>query len=252
MEMILLGLVAALMLNILMFIPAFLFRTDKLTDVSYGITFIIVAFLGMAYSGYSTAGIILFLMILLWGVRIASFLLIRVIKTKRDKRFDGIRESFPRFFSFWLLQGVSVWVIMLPSLLFFSGEGAINLFSFVGIAIWLSGILIETVADYQKFVFKIAGKKGWIETGLWRYSRHPNYFGEIMCWVGIFIFTLSSLSGYDAWIGMVSPIYITVLLLFFTGVPKLEKSYDDRYGKDKAYIEYKKRTSLILILPNRK
>ncbi len=116
---------------------------------------------------------------------------------------------------------------------------------------WTVGLIIETIADVQKIQFKNnpANKGKWIESGIWRYSRHPNYFGEIVVWIGVYIVAATSLPFVQAAIGLISPLFIIVLLLFVSGIPILEKSADKRWGNDPAYKKYKKRTSLLIPLP---
>jgi steroid 5-alpha reductase family enzyme len=118
----------------------------------------------------------------------------------------------------------------------------------VGILVWIVGFFFESVADQQKYLFKKSlGNKGkWIASGLWKYSRHPNYFGEILCWVGIYIFTTSALSGYSLLVGLISPLFIAGLLIFVTGIPPLERYADKTWGKNKDYLEYKRRTSVLV------
>ncbi|KYK26044.1 hypothetical protein AYK26_01190 [Euryarchaeota archaeon SM23-78] len=196
-------------------------------------------------------------MILIWGLRLALFLFKRIRKIKKDARFDKIRGSFVKFSGFWLMQGVSVWLILLPTLIYLNSEvKEIGLVSFIGFLIWMTGLLIESTADKQKFAFKnnLKNKGKWIENGLWKYSRHPNYFGEMLCWIGIYIYCLPTLSAslLNTLVGLVSPLYIIFILRFVTGVPKLEKHADTKYGRNKKYQEYKKRTSMIILWPRRK
>lgn len=191
-------------------------------------------------------------MVLIWGVRIATYLFVRILKIKKDKRFDGIRENFISFAMFWLFQALAVWIISLPSTYIHSLQidQPLVMMMFVGVLIFGIGIVIETFADAQKFIFKNNQKnKGkWIATGLWKYARHPNYFGEMMCWWGIFIFTIPFQSGVT-WFTIIGPLTITYILVFVTGVPTLEKKYNERYKDNKEYAEYKKRTNLLVPLP---
>ena len=239
-------LLIAVGINMVMFIPGFLLKTDKLTDLSYSLSFIILIIVSVIFSDISPAKIVLSSMIIIWGLRLGIFLFIRIHKIRYDRRFDGIRESFLRFLRFWVLQGLAVWVILLPALLFISGEtGRV---SWVGIAVWALGLLTESFADFQKYRFnqKNRGKGKFINTGLWKYSRHPNYFGEILCWVGVYTFTFGSLSPTQKVIGLTSPLFIMVLLLFVTGIPLLEKQADIRGGSQKSYMDYKKKTSILI------
>ncbi len=239
-------LLISLGLNILMFIPAFIFKTDKLTDLSYALSFIALAIISLILGGTSSIKLLLAGMVILWGIRLGAFLFIRIRKQNKDKRFDGIRESFPKFLQFWVLQGLSVWVIMLPALFFISTPSLLALWP--GFLIWVIGLSVETISDLQKYRFtqnpKNKGK--FISSGLWKYSRHPNYFGEILCWIGVYIFAFASLAPLQKLTALASPLYIIVLLIFVTGLPLLEKSADSKWGSQKTYQEYKRKTSVLI------
>jgi steroid 5-alpha reductase family enzyme len=249
-------LVISFVIQILFFTLAASFKTDKVTDLSCGLTFIILAWYVYLSSGnYFASQLLLVLMITAWGLRLAIYLFIRILKTGKDRRFDGIRENFSKFAKFWTFQAFAVWAIMLPSiyLLNLSRDLGSNIISNFGILVWVVGLTIETVADRQKFVFKNDPKnKGkWIESGIWKYSRHPNYFGEMMLWWGIFIFTLPLQSGLS-WLTVAGPIFITSILLFVSGIPPLEKKYDERYKGNKDYQSYKSKTSILFPLPSKR
>jgi steroid 5-alpha reductase family enzyme len=234
--------------NLLMFLFAYKFRTDKLTDLSYALTFIVLALLVFLTEDFLDIKLIFLLMILLWAFRLGIFLFIRIRKIKKDRRFDGIRENFIKFLQFWLLQGITVWIILLPYLMFFNSEIKISLISYLGFAIWFIGLTIETVSDLQKYQFNNNPKNNhkWISTGLWKYSRHPNYFGEILCWLGVYLFTLTSLSLIQRIYTFISPLFIFILLIFVTGIPKLEEYANKKWGKLKKYKEYKRKTSVLI------
>jgi len=239
-------LLLALGMNLIMFIPGFLFKTDKLTDLSYSLTFIILMIYSAIFSELSPEKIILLSMITIWGLRLGIFLFIRIQKMRYDRRFDGIRESFFKFLRFWLLQGLAVWIILLPAILFMSGD--LDNVLGIGFVVWALGFLIETTADLQKYRFNQnrSNKDKFIDSGIWKYSRHPNYFGEILCWIGIYIFTFNSLSLTQKIIGLASPSFITVLLIFITGLPPLEKSADIKWGVHQNYKDYKRKTSVLI------
>jgi steroid 5-alpha reductase family enzyme len=239
-------LLISLGINIIMFIPGFVFKTDKLTDLSYSLSFIILIIISAIFSTLSWQKIILLLMIIIWGLRLGIFLFIRIQKMKYDKRFDGIRESFFRFLKFWVLQGLAVFVILLPSIFFMSEN--LNKICGIGFIIWALGLIIESVADFQKYRFnqKKVNKGKFISTGIWKYSRHPNYFGEMLCWTGIYLFTFNSFNLAQTLIGLISPLFIIILLLFVTGLPPLEKSADLKWGKQKDYKDYKRKTSILI------
>lgn len=251
--MLLFTLILSLVVQAVFFAFAATLKTDKVTDLSYGLTFILMAIALFVQSGErSLAAWILASMIVAWGLRLAGYLLRRIMHMGRDARFDGIRERFWSFFKFWLFQGLAVWVIMLPVTLWYARPGPWTLWMCAGTSIWLVGLAVETVADQQKFSFKRqpgAGRR-WMDTGLWRYARHPNYFGELLCWWGVFVFAAGDL-GVWIWLGLAGPIAITAILLWGTGIPPLEASARKKWGDDPEYQAYRRRTRLLVPWPRR-
>lgn len=235
-----------LLIQLVMFLVAFYKRTDKLTDLSYGLTFVLVAWWYGLKSG-SFVDWLLVGLINLWGFRLAGYLLIRIIKIGRDKRFDKMRDKFFKFLGFWLLQAVTIFMVMIPSLQLFLSNKAIsfNWLSGMGLIVALAGLTIETVADQQKFRFKLNNPKKFISSGLWQYSRHANYFGELSFWWGVWVYVISLL-GILAWWMIVGPLFITLMITRISGINLLEKRYDKKYKNDKDYLEYKKKTSLLV------
>ena len=214
----LLALIISLGINLLFFLLASTLKTDKFTDFTYGLTFIVLALLFFFKSQtFYLYQLLLTIMVVAWGVRLISYLLIRILKIKKDSRFDKIREKPLQFLKFWFFQGIAVWAIMLPSIYLFNNlnDKPINLVMVLAILVWTLGLLIETISDWQKFSFKNnpINKNSWIQSGLWKYSRHPNYFGEMLCWWGIFIFALPFIQGLS-WLTILGPIFITIILLF--------------------------------------
>lgn len=229
------------------------FKSDKLTDLSYGLTFVILAAsLIFMNSSPNSFQFLIFAMVFFWGLRLAIYLFMRILKTKKDKRFDNIRNSSLKFAQFWFFQAISIWIISLTFIFSLSSKIEVNnlLVTLAGLIVSICGLLIETVADWQKFKFKEKpeNKDKWIETGIWKYSRHPNYFGEILVWWGIFISSIPLIKGFQ-FLSIIGPLYITFLLLKVSGVPMLEKAYDQKFGKNPKYLKYKKNTSLIIPLP---
>ncbi len=244
-----LSLIISFIVQVLFFTLAARYKTDKFTDFSYGLTFLIIVWILFFRSGFEAVQTMILFMITIWSARLSLYLVVRVVRTGRDKRFDGIREDFIRFARFWVLQAVSVCLILLPVIFAFSRSSVgILPVQVLGAVVWVVGFLVETISDQQKFSFKNKHPDRFISSGLWKYSRHPNYFGEALLWWGIFMATLPYLSGW-LYVSVIGPVFITILLLFVSGIPPLEKSYDKKYGKDKKYLEYKRRTSVFVILP---
>lgn len=232
-----------LLIQILFFIFASIFKTDKFTDLSYGLTFVLIAIYLLIKGG----SVVLLIMPIIWGIRLATYLFIRILKIKKDQRFDGVRENFWSFAKFWLLQAISIFIICLP-FIFASLNDLPKKTNLLVLILFFVGLLIETIADWQKYQFKNKQNKKdlFIKHGLWKYSRHPNYFGEMLMWWSIYLFVVGDLNNWQHLL-VIGPIYISSLLLFVTGVPTLEKKYEQKYGKQ--WQEYKNKTSLIVPLP---
>ncbi len=250
MDALILGFLFALGINIFMFVPAYINKTDKLTDISYAVSFAAVVIFAYLLSERSELHVVLLGCVLLWALRLGSYLFVRINWMKRDKRFDGMREDFWRFLKFWLLQGASVFVVLLAALLAFGGDPAgMGTWAYIGVGVFLAGLLLEAVADAQKFAFmKNPKNKGkWIESGVWSISRHPNYLGEILVWSGVWLIAIGALPELSSKLAaLISPLYITLLLLFVSGVPLLERAAEERWGKDSAYQAYKRRTPVLI------
>ena len=240
---------ASTALNLAMFVPAYFLKTDKLTDISYALTFVLIAAYGLIQR-VTPLGIAAFLMVFTWAMRLGIYLLTRILAMGKDKRFNTIRHNFSKFLAFWLLQGTTVFIVLLPTLLLFekAEEEDLTTTAIAGFALYLIGILLETVADHQKYVFKRDphNKGKWIAHGVWKYSRHPNYLGEILVWTGIYLFAVPSLPYPYYFVSAISPIYIFLLLVFVSGVPRLERAADEKWGNVRAYQLYKKKTGVLL------
>ena len=188
-------------------------------------------------------------MVILWCTRLGYFLFSRISKDKKDGRFDEIKINPPRFFAAWTIQGIWVLLTALPvfTVNAFHSPKAIGALDITGWAVWFIGFSIEIVADNQKSAFaadeKNRGK--YINEGLWYYSRHPNYFGEITLWLGQFIAASSTFSD-SQWVCAISPLFVAFLLMKVSGVPMLEKRSDEKFGGDPGYEAYKKNTSVLV------
>ncbi len=250
-------LLVSLAINGVFFIIAALLRTDVFTDITYSLSFIVLAILlALSSNGRSPVQMLSIAAVVLWGLRLGSYLFNRILHIKVDHRFDDKRDNFVRFGSFWLLQAVTVWVVMLPVYGIVSARNASEIpFSFLvpGLLVFSLGLVIETVADFQKYRFKMnpKNKGSFMSSGIWKYSRHPNYFGEMLVWWGIALPGILLFEGF-AWLYFLGPVFITLLLLFVSGIPLLEKSAEAKWGKDEAYIRYRRTTSLLMPLPVRR
>ncbi|PVG03138.1 DUF1295-domain-containing protein [Serendipita vermifera] len=263
------------------FFIAWTFQFDKITDFTGGSNFFILALLTLLLGQSShPRNVIATVFVLVWAVRIAGFLLYRVLKTGSDSRFDDIRSKFLSFLGFWIGQILWVWVVSLPVTILNSpsveqasvpafGTGA----DIAGVIIWVIGWLLETQADLSKFRWKMTKPPKWqvMQTGSWRWSRHPPYFGEIMCWWGIWALSMSpTLSGAvpkntqrAQYAAIASPLLTMLILIFGSGIPTAEKpqakriyvlAHKEGASEDEtkgwaAYKEYLRSTSILIPIP---
>lgn len=247
-------LLIAFVINTVFFIYAFKRKTDVVTDLSYSLSFFLATtYIYVVHAQKNLLQTLLLVLVVLWALRLGSYLLSRILATKVDHRFDDKRDSFVRFGTFWLLQATAVWVILLPVTFAMGAKDlVINMpFLIVGFAISLFGLIYETIADHQKTTFKKKNPTKLITTGLWASSRHPNYFGEILVWWGTLIVVFPYLSGASYLVAL-GPVFITLLLLFVSGVNLLEKSWKEKYGKEAYFQEYVRQTSIFIPWKKRK
>ena len=232
------------------FIPAYVFQTEKFYDLMGSITYLtVIWFTLMSSSNESTlvniGNIVIVLLISSWAIRLGTFLFLRIKKDGEDKRFRTIKPSASRFFMTWTLPGLWVSLCSMCALTAISSEGGIvlNLFFYLGVAIFIFGFAIEIIADKQKSKFRSveANKDSFITTGLWAKSRHPNYLGEILLWLGVAVISISSLSGWQ-YLTLISPIFTYLLLVYVSGVRMLEDMGDKKWGHNEEYIKYKSTT----------
>jgi steroid 5-alpha reductase family enzyme len=254
MTAIVLSLAVALVVNGAFFAVAATRKTDVVTDLSYSLTFALLAVVLLFTDARHPVQLVAALLVLAWAVRLGGYLFRRILRIKVDHRFDAMRDDPLRFARFWVLQAITVAIVMLPVSYFLDRDHppGFEAWMVAGAAVWLVGLVIEATADAQKSSFraKKENRGHFVDSGLWRYSRHPNYFGEMLIWWGLFLYTVPVLHGW-AWTVIAGPVFIMLLLLFVSGIPLLERSADERYGGDPAYRVYKSRTSILVPLPPR-
>lgn len=240
----------AFLIQWLAFIPAYLGQTEKFFDLTGSVTYISVVLLALVLSGQIDGrSLLLAGLVMIWAIRLGTFLYGRIHKAGKDDRFDELKPSFLRFLMVWTLQGLWVTFTAAAALVAMTTAQpkALDLYALVGLLVWGIGFAIEVVADNQKSRFKAdpANRDKFIRTGLWARSRHPNYFGEIVLWVGVAIIALPVLQGWQ-WIALISPLFVTLLLTRVSGVPMLEEKADRKWGGQKEYEAYKASTPVLI------
>jgi steroid 5-alpha reductase family enzyme len=228
------------------FIPAYIFQTERFFDLTGSITYISVIIAAFVFGNdMDVRTILLSALVMIWAIRLGTFLFRRIQKAGKDDRFDEIKPSFIRFLNVWTIQALWITLTVAAALVAITTttRKELDLFTLVGFLVWAVGFAIEVVADSQKSRFSANpdNKGKFIQTGLWSRSRHPNYFGEIMLWIGVAIIALPVLRGWQ-WVALISPVFVTLLLTRVSGVPLLEKKADKKWGGQADYESYKKRT----------
>ena len=235
------------------YVPAFILKTEKFYDLTGSLTYIAA----ISFALYSTdtspnldlGGLIIGVAIIIWAVRLGSFLFMRIHKDKKDGRFDSIKTSFSQFFMTWTLQGMWVFICSSAALVAIANPTGviINSVFFLGLALFVLGFAVEVVADNQKTKFRSIpeNKDQFINEGLWARSRHPNYFGEITLWTGITVMGISTFEGMN-YLAIFSPIFSYLLLVYVSGVRMLEYRGHKKWGHLDEYNNYKKNTPKLI------
>jgi steroid 5-alpha reductase family enzyme len=240
----------AFLIQWVVFIPSFLRQTEKFFDLTGSLTYISLSTIAVLFSATVDArAILLYAMVLIWAVRLGTFLFTRIRKAGKDDRFDDLKPSFIRFLNVWTIQGLWVTFTAAAALIAITSANrkALDVFALAGVLLWLLGFITEVVADAQKTRFNAnpANKGKFIQSGLWSRSRHPNYFGEILLWIGVAVVALPVLQGW-AWVALVSPFFVALLLIRVSGIPLLEQKADKKWGGQPDYEAYKKRTPVLI------
>jgi steroid 5-alpha reductase family enzyme len=235
------------------FVPAYLAQSERTFDLTGSLTYLgLVALALLGHGDPSPRSWLIAALVAAWAMRLGGFLFARVRADGSDGRFDRLKTSFPRFFMTWTLQGLWVYLTLSCGLAAMTSavREPLGPAAAIGALVWTGGFLIEALADHQKRRFRAdpANRDQFIKTGLWAWSRHPNYFGEISLWLGITLIALPVLSGWQ-FATLVSPLFVYILLTRISGVPLLEARGRKRWGEDPAYVAYLERTPRLLLRP---
>ena len=236
------------------FIISVIKQRNDVADIAWGIGYIVLVAYFFLTRPHSGRALLVYVLVLIWGVRLATHIFLRSRGKTEDFRYKKWRDEWGKYFylrsyfQVYILQGIAVLCIASPILVVAAfPQSSLNALDFLGLSIWLVGFIFEAVGDFQlsRFIKDPRNRNKIMKTGLWKYTRHPNYFGEVTMWWGMFLVLLSSPKGIAA---ILSPLTITYLLLFVSGIPMLEKQYQGNV----EFEEYKKKTSAFFPLPQRR
>lgn len=235
------------------YVPAYALKTEKFYDLTGSLTylsiFIYCLIATQSIEHVKVSNIIVAGAIMIWAIRLGSFLFMRIAKDGKDKRFNLIKTSFSRFFMTWTLQGMWVFICSSSALVAITSPTGVivnNVF-ILGFLLFFAGFVIEVIADNQKSKFRSIkeNRDSFINEGLWSRSRHPNYFGEIILWLGITVMSISSFSGIN-YLAIFSPIFTYLLLNYISGIRILEARGNEKWGHLDEYNNYKENTPKLI------
>lgn len=240
----------AFMLQWVAFIPAYVLQTEKFFDLTGSVTYIaVITTPFIVITDPDGRSILLLCLVVVWATRLGTFLFRRIHRAGKDDRFDDIKPSFIRFLNVWTIQGAWVTVTIGAALaaITTNTRKEFDWFAVVGVLVWAVGFAVEVVADSQKNRFSAnpANQGKFIHSGLWSRSRHPNYLGEIILWIGVAIIAIPVLQGWQL-VTLISPVFVTVLLTRVSGIPLLESKADRKWGGQEDYEAYKRKTPVLM------
>ena len=238
-------------LHWIIFIPSFAFQTEHYFDLTGSISYLSAVALAFYLNpSVDPRDVLIGLLIVVWAVRLGSFLFMRVKQDGKDDRFTIMKTQFHWFLMTWTLGGLWVFLTMAAGLAAITSNTTqpFGLMAYLGLALWIFGFSIEVIADRQKRAFKKNQQKDkeFITSGLWAWSRHPNYFGEITLWIGLTLIALPVLSGWQL-VTLISPVFVYILLTKISGIPLLENRGMKKWGSDPEYIDYVNRTPALIL-----
>ncbi len=245
----------AFIIQWVVYVPSYLAQTEHYFDLTGSLTYQLLAVLGLLATGTRDARtVILALMIIVWAVRLGLFLFRRVRNAGKDGRFDRLKTDWARFLMTWTVQGLWITFTAAAGLAAITSgnKTGLGVIGIIGILVWIVGFGFEVIADAQKSTWRAqSGNEGrFITVGLWAWSRHPNYFGEFVLWLGVAILALPALQGWQ-YVTLLSPAFVYLLLNKASGVPMLESRADKKWGGQPAYEDYKARTPVFFPRPPR-
>ena len=225
-----------------LFIPSYAFKTEHYFDLTGSLSYITTVAAAIVFNpSLDLRDLIICAMITVWALRLGSFLFLRIKKDGQDKRFIVMKTKFTWFLMTWTIGGLWVLVTMAAGLAALTSNttAELGLVSYLGIALWLFGFVVEVTADNQKTGFRENpdNRDRFITTGVWSWSQHPNYFGEITLWFGMALVALPVLSGWQL-ATLISPIFVYFLLTKVSGIPLLDRLAKQKWGSDSDYLRY--------------
>ncbi len=243
--------VLAFLIQWICFTPAWFFHSERFFDLIGSATYLTITIVALiAVPEVDTRSVVLGIMVCLWGLRLGAFLFARVQAAGHDVRFNLMKHDFTWFLMTWTIQGL--WVVITSSAaltaITSTNKNSFGWIGIIGIIIWLSGFVIEIVADEQKRRFKLnpSNQHSFIDKGLWSWSQHPNYFGEIILWIGVTLVALPALSGWQ-YLSLISPVFVFFLLTRISGIPMLDSAARKRWGDNPDFQKYKETTPVLIL-----
>jgi len=236
-----------------LFIPSYAFKTEHYFDLTGSLSYITTVAAAIVFNpSLDLRDLIICAMITVWALRLGSFLFWRIKKDGQDKRFIVMKTKFTWFLMTWTIGGLWVLVTMAAGLAALTSNitAELGLISYLGIALWLFGFVVEVTADNQKTEFRKNpdNRNRFITTGVWSWSQHANYFGEITLWFGLALVSLPVLSGWQL-ATLISPVFVYFLLTKVSGIPLLDRLAKQKWGTDSDYLSYTQATSKLLLWP---
>ena len=240
--------ITILSLNSVFFIHSYFFKSDIFFDLVGSFSFLSIGIASLLLLPDIDANqILIFFLLVFWSLRLGPFLFLRRIGAGNDERLSEYFKSPISLYFLWCMNSLWVFFTSLSMIIIFSSKTPYDfgLLQWLGLIIWVFGYIIEVISDSQKNKFNKTNKGKFINIGLWKYIRHPNYLGEIIIWFGIFVISLNYIESFSSMLSILSPIFVYILLRYLSGVPQLEKRGDQKWGDLKEYVKYKEKTGII-------